>query len=161
MLASRSLFVHHNREHYTPVCQQCRMTVDLEERIEAITLTLKMPGLRRVFREKARNATETGLSPFGCLGAEIANRQQNELRRNLAAARFPVAKTLDTFEFTALPSLSREMIRDLSGGRVWAERENVLLVGQVGTGKTHISRSLWESKPSRRAYGSGLSPLRR
>ena len=122
------------------------MTVDLEERIEASTLTLKMPGLRKVFREKARNATETGLSPLGylgeCLGEEIANRQENELRRNLAAARFPVAKTLDTFDFTALPSLSREKIRDLSGGRVWAERENVLLVGQVGTGKTHIAIAL-------------------
>jgi len=122
------------------------MTVALEQQIDENAQTLKMPGLRKVFREKAREAAGSGLSPLGylgaCLGAEISNRQENELRRNLTAARFPVVKTLDTFDFTALPSLSREKIRDLSGGRVWGERENVLLVGQVGTGKTHIAIAL-------------------
>ena len=122
------------------------MSLDQELAIDRATELLKMPGLRKVFREKAREATETGLSPIGylegCLEAEISNRKENETRRRLQEARFPVVKTLETFDFTALPSLSREKIRALSEGKAWRERENVLLVGQVGTGKTHIAIAL-------------------
>jgi DNA replication protein DnaC len=122
------------------------MSLEQEQAIDRATQSLKMPGLRKVFREKAREATETGLSPVGylgeCLEAEMANRKENETRRRLQDARFPVLKTLETFDFAALPSLSREKIRDLSEGRVWTQRENVLLVGQVGTGKTHIAVAL-------------------
>ena len=122
------------------------MSLEQELAIDGATELLKMPGLRKVFREKAREATETGLSPLGylegCLEAEIANRKENEIRRRLQEARFPVVKTLETFDFTALPSLSREKIRALSEGKAWRERENVLLVGQVGTGKTHIAIAL-------------------
>ncbi len=122
------------------------MSPDQEVAIDEATQTLKMPGLRKVFREKAREAIETGLSPLGylgeCLEAEVSSRKENEIRRRLSEARFPVVKTLETFDFTALPSLSREKIRLLSEGRAWTERENVLLVGQVGTGKTHIAIAL-------------------
>jgi DNA replication protein len=123
------------------------MTLDnLELQIDQSALTLKLPGLRRAFREKLREGLEIGLSPLeylnACLEAEVASRQENELRRNLAAARFPVIKTLDMFDFPAIPSLSKEKIRDLSSGKAWSAHENVLLVGQVGTGKTHIAIAL-------------------
>jgi DNA replication protein DnaC len=105
-----------------------------------------MPGLRKIFRDKSREAAETGLSPMSylgsCLEAEIVHRKENEYRRRLLEARFPVTKTLDTYDFSALPSLPREKVRDLADGRYWVERENVLLVGQVGTGKTHIATAL-------------------
>lgn len=97
------------------------MSLDQELAIDRATELLKMPGLRKVFREKTRGATETGLSPLGylegCLEAEISNRKENETRRRLQEARFPVVKTLETFDFRALPSLSREKIRALSEGK--------------------------------------------
>jgi DNA replication protein DnaC len=55
---------------------------------------------------------------------------------------FPVTKTLDTFEFTAVPALNKQKVLALSQGDFVKERENVLLVGNSGTGKTHLATAL-------------------
>ena len=62
--------------------------------------------------------------------------------RRVKAAKFPVLKTLDTFEFSAQPSINRELVLELSRGDYIDARENVLLCGNSGTGKTHLATAL-------------------
>lgn len=73
---------------------------------------------------------------------ELIDREQRAAERRLKAAHFPVVKTIDTFNFQAQPELNEELVRQLLKGDYIAQRENVLLVGKVGTGKTHLALAL-------------------
>jgi DNA replication protein DnaC len=73
---------------------------------------------------------------------EIVQRRENRIRRRLQEARFPILKTLDAFDFTAQPSLDRDQILDLFQCRFVEAHHNVVFVGGVGTGKTHLATSL-------------------
>ena len=57
-------------------------------------------------------------------------------------ARFPVLRTLDSFDFSAIPSLNKAKVLDLTRGDYISKHSNVILVGEVGTGKTHVAISL-------------------
>jgi DNA replication protein DnaC len=73
---------------------------------------------------------------------EAADRERRAAERRVKAARFPVLKTLDTFDFRAQPSLNQELVRELLRGEYIDHRENVLLIGNSGTGKTHLATAL-------------------
>jgi DNA replication protein DnaC len=73
---------------------------------------------------------------------EALDREQRAAERRVKNAHFPLLKTLDTFDFTAQPSLSEKLIRELMGGEYVERHENVLLVGNSGTGKTHLASAL-------------------
>ena len=59
-----------------------------------------------------------------------------------ASAKFPVVKTMDSFDFLAIPSLNKTLVLELARCEFLARRENVLLLGNSGTGKTHIALAL-------------------
>lgn len=69
-------------------------------------------------------------------------REKRAADRRLKAARFPTLKTLDTFDFTARPSVNKMLITELARGEFIDKRENVLLVGNPGTGKSHLATAL-------------------
>ena len=73
---------------------------------------------------------------------EIQDREVRAAERRLKAAKFPVAKTLETFDFTAQPSINHTLVRELIRGEYIDRRENVLLIGNSGTGKTHLAAAL-------------------
>ncbi|MDP8244188.1 MAG: IS21-like element helper ATPase IstB [Candidatus Hinthialibacter antarcticus] len=73
---------------------------------------------------------------------ETIEREQRAAERRIKAARFPVIKTLDAFDFNAQPSINESLVRELIPGDYIDNRENVLLVGNPGTGKTHIACAL-------------------
>jgi DNA replication protein DnaC len=73
---------------------------------------------------------------------ELIDRERRAAERRIKAARFPVLKTLDSFEFTAQPSLNEALVRELMSGDYMVKKENVLLVGNSGTGKTHLATAL-------------------
>jgi len=73
---------------------------------------------------------------------EALDREKRSAERRLKNARFPVTKTLDTFDFKAQPSIKQKLIRELMVGQYVQLRENVLLVGNSGTGKTHLASAL-------------------
>ena len=73
---------------------------------------------------------------------EIADRERRAAERRVKAARFPVLKTLDTFDFKAQPALNQELVRQLLRGEYLDKRENVLFIGNSGTGKTHLATAL-------------------
>lgn len=73
---------------------------------------------------------------------ELVDRERRAAERRVKAARFPVVKTLDTFDFTAQPSINEALVRELMRGEYLDRRENVLLIGNSGTGKTHLATAL-------------------
>lgn len=110
------------------------------------TQELKMPGLRTHFAEIAREARGTQESYeaylVACLRAEIESRREHRLQERLKQARFPHRKTLEEFDFTLVPSISRELVLSLATGEFVRERENVILLGASGTGKTHLAEAV-------------------
>ena len=70
---------------------------------------------------------------------EVIDREHRAAERRVKAAGFPVIKTLDTFDFAAQPSINEALVRELIGGDYIEKRGNVLVVGNSGTGKTHLA----------------------
>jgi len=74
---------------------------------------------------------------------ELAERAQRRSQRHLVEARLPPDKTLDSFDFTAVPTLSRAHITALAGGDGWIDRGGtILLFGPSGVGKSHLGAAL-------------------
>ncbi len=73
---------------------------------------------------------------------ELLDRERRAAERRLKMAKLPVTKTLDTFEFSAQPSINEALVRELMGGEYLNRKENVLIVGNSGTGKTHLATAL-------------------
>jgi len=73
---------------------------------------------------------------------ESLDREKRAAERRLKNARFPVIKTLDTFDFGLQPSINEKLVRELMTGQYLERRENILLVGNSGTGKTHLASAL-------------------
>jgi DNA replication protein DnaC len=73
---------------------------------------------------------------------ELIDRERRATERRIREAAFPVLKTIETFDFRAQPSINEPLVRELLRGEYLAKRENVLLVGNPGTGKTHLATAL-------------------
>lgn len=73
---------------------------------------------------------------------ELLDRERRACERRIHQARFPVVKGLDTFEFPAIPSLNKALVLELARSEFLLRRENVLLLGNSGTGKTHLALAL-------------------
>jgi DNA replication protein DnaC len=73
---------------------------------------------------------------------EALDREKRAAQRRVKNARFPILKTLDTFDFTAQPSIHKKLVRELMVGEYVDRHENVLIVGNSGTGKTHLASAL-------------------
>jgi DNA replication protein DnaC len=73
---------------------------------------------------------------------ELLDRERRAMERRLKEAQFPTTKTIESFDFAAQPSLNEALVRELLRGEYMAKKENVLLVGNPGTGKTHLATAL-------------------
>ncbi len=107
---------------------------------------LKMPTIARSYAQIAREARQAEKSHeeflLALLQQEIAQREVSRQKMRLAQARFPVPKTLDTFQFSAVPSLNKAAVLELARGSYVAEKEVLILIGGSGTGKTHLATAL-------------------
>src|SRR5262249_54541925 len=107
---------------------------------------LRLPTMGQEFEKLARDAA-SGNQTFVQLllsltQLELAARAANAIGTRIKNAGFPVEKDLDTFDFTALPGLSKPKVLEL-GRCEWIEQKsNCCLIGSHGTGKTHISIGL-------------------
>jgi DNA replication protein DnaC len=73
---------------------------------------------------------------------EVAKRRERRIQRRVQEARFPILKTLDAFDFSSQPALDRDEILELFRCTFVEEAANVVLIGGVGTGKTHLAIAL-------------------
>lgn len=77
--------------------------------------------------------------------AEVTTRSANALAARIRNACFPVSKDFDTFDFTAIASLPKQKVLELSRGE-WVEQHyNCCLIGNAGTGKTHVATALGQA----------------
>jgi len=73
---------------------------------------------------------------------ELLDRQQRAKERRIKAARFPTLKTIETFDFGQQTTINEALVRELLTGEFIDSHENVLLIGNSGTGKTHLATAL-------------------
>jgi DNA replication protein DnaC len=108
--------------------------------------TLRLPTMLREYDKVAQQcATEAVDYPrflLRLVELELLDRDRRAVERRIKAARFDVVKTLDTFDFLAIPSLNKQLVLDLARCDCIDRRENVLALGNSGTGKTHIALAL-------------------
>jgi len=74
--------------------------------------------------------------------AEVTTRSANALAARIHAASFPVVKDFDTFDFAALPSVPKQKVLELARGEWVEQHTNCCLIGNAGTGKTHLAIAL-------------------
>lgn len=107
---------------------------------------LKLPTFLREYDRQARLCAAEGVAyPRYLLRLaeqELIDRDRRMVDRRIKAARFPAVKTLDSFDFEALPSLNKALVMELARSEYVERRENVIALGNSGTGKTHIGLSL-------------------
>jgi len=104
---------------------------------------LRLPTIGAEFEKLAREAAAANESYEQYLlrltELEVAARASNALQARIRAAGFPVAKDFDTFDFSAVPHLSKPKVLELARGEWIEQRSNVCLLGSPGTGKTHVA----------------------
>ena len=95
------------------------------------------------------------------LASQITLRNNRRLQAAMRSSRLPVVKTLEEFDFSFQPSVKREQIMSLAELGFLERKENVVLLGPPGVGKTHlaISLAIAAAKYGRRVYYSTLADL--
>ena len=107
---------------------------------------LRLPSFLREYGKLAAQCAAENVEHSGYLlklaELELIDRHQRMVERRIRAARFPVVKSLDTFDFPAIPSANKTLVMELARCEYIQRRENVIAVGNGGTGKTHIALGL-------------------
>jgi DNA replication protein DnaC len=107
---------------------------------------LKLPTFLREYDKLARQCAAEGADHTGYLlrlaELELIERERRMVERRIKEAKFPTVKGLDNFDFLALPSLNKPLVLELARCEYVARRENIIAVGNSGTGKSHIALGL-------------------
>lgn len=108
--------------------------------------TLKLPTFQREYQKLARLCATEGVDHveylFRLSEREMIERDRRKVERRIKAARFPVVKSLDSFDFAAIPKLNKMQVLELARCEWIERRENVIALGPSGTGKTHVALGL-------------------
>lgn len=107
---------------------------------------LKLLTFLREYDKVAGQCAQEGVDHTGYLlrlvELEVIERERRMVERRIKHARFPTVKSLDTFDFLALPSLNKPLVLELARGEYVDRRENLIALGNSGTGKTHVALGL-------------------
>ncbi|KKB60911.1 transposase [Robbsia andropogonis] len=108
---------------------------------------LRLPTIGRLWPEFAQRADSEGWPATRLIGAlvehELAERAKRRIERHLIESHLDVSKTLSTFDFSAVPMLSKAHVTALATGDSWLEKgANILIFGPPGGGKTHLASGI-------------------
>ena len=107
---------------------------------------LRLPTFLREYDKLARQCAAEGVDHSRYLlrlaELEMIDRERRTVERRIKDARFPAVKSLDSFDFLAIPALNKTLVLELARCEYLARRENILLLGNSGTGKSHIALAL-------------------
>ena len=107
---------------------------------------LKLPTFQSEHAKLARQCATEGKDHVQYLlrlcELELIERERRMIERRIKAARFPATKSLDSFDFMAIPSLNKALTMELARCEFVDRRENVIALGPSGTGKTHVTLGL-------------------
>jgi DNA replication protein DnaC len=139
--------------------------LSLRDRVRAQLADLKMPGalesLDAILAGLDGGTLQAPAAIESLLGAQIALRNNRRLEAAMRSSRLPAVKTLADFDFSFQPSVKREQIESLHTLGFVERRENVILLGPPGVGKTHLAISLAvaAAESGRRVYYGTLGDL--
>jgi DNA replication protein DnaC len=107
---------------------------------------LKLPTVLREHEKLARQCATEGVDHVRYLARlielELLDREARMIERRIKAAKFPALKSLESFDFDAIPALNKKLVLDLARGEFVGHRENVIALGPSGTGKTHVASGI-------------------
>ena len=108
--------------------------------------SLRLPTFLAQHDKMARLCATEGVDHLGYLSRlaelELIDREGRMIERRIKLAKFPAIKSLDSFNFKAIPSLNKMQVLDLARSDYIDRRENIIALGPSGTGKTHIALGL-------------------
>jgi DNA replication protein DnaC len=116
-------------------------------RLSLLLNELRLPAIKHVWARFAERSDKEGWPAARFLTAiaehEIAERDRRRLERHLGEARLLPGKTLDNFDFEAVPMISKAQLMALCAGDAWLEKgANLILFGPPGGGKSHLSSAI-------------------
>jgi DNA replication protein DnaC len=116
-------------------------------RLSLALADLRLPAIKLVWPDLAARADKEAWPAARFLAAlaehELAERAHRRIQRHLDEARLPPGKTLDSFDFNAVPMLSKAQVTALAAGDSWLNKgANLLAFGPPGTGKSHLAAAL-------------------
>ncbi|NIP17035.1 MAG: ATP-binding protein [Xanthomonadales bacterium] len=107
---------------------------------------LRLPTFHAEYAKLARQCAAEGRDHVQYLlrlcELELIERERRMIERRIKAAKFPATKSLDSFDFKAIPSLNKALTSELARCEFIERRENVIALGPSGTGKTHVALGL-------------------
>ena len=107
---------------------------------------LRLPTFLREYDKLARQCAAEDVDHVRYLvrlaELELIDRERRMIERRIRLAKFPAVKSLDSFDFKAMPSLNKMMVLELARCEYIERRENIIALGNSGTGKTHIALGL-------------------
>lgn len=125
---------------------------ELSELLKTLHLKYVEPQLANLMEEARIHSVTYDAFLRRVLSLEVEARKQTAHQNRRKAARLPVSKTLDAFDFSFQPSLNERQVRELADLSFVRTHSNVIFLGPPGVGKTHLALSLAES-----ALGAGYS----
>ena len=114
----------------------------LDYYLKQLRLPTMLREYRKVAEQCAREDVDCQRFLLRLVELEVVEREQRATERRIKAAKFPVLKSLETFDFLAIPSLNKALVVELARCEYISRKENVLALGNSGTGKTHIGLAL-------------------
>ena len=116
-------------------------------RVELLLAELRLPAVKLVWADLATQADKEGWPAARFHAAlaehEMAERARRRIERHLAEARLPPGKTLESFDFDAVPVVSKAQVMALAAGDSWLEKgANLIMFGPPGGGKSHLAAAL-------------------
>ena len=114
----------------------------LEHHLKQLRLPTFLREYDKVARQCAAESVDYPRYLLRLTEQELLDRERRATERRIHQARFPVVKSLDTFEFPAIPAVNKALVLELARCEFLLRRENVLLLGNSGTGKTHLALAL-------------------
>jgi DNA replication protein DnaC len=114
----------------------------LDHHLKALRLPTFLREYDKVAQQCAEEAVDYPRYLFRLTELELLDRERRATERRIKQARFPVVKSLDSFDFLAIASLNKLLVLELARGEFIDRRECVLALGNSGTGKTHVALAI-------------------
>ena len=119
-----------------------KSTVLLKHHLKQLKLPTMLAECEKIAARAAKDRLDHLAFLLQLCELELIDRERRAADRRLKAAKFPGYKTLETFDFKARPSVNKPLLLRLVQGDYLENRENILMIGPSGTGKTHLALAL-------------------